>query len=108
MTIEPKNTTSSNKYGTNTSYSYDTGSKETEDEEEEKRFNKVRDVSDGSKIRVSKDTTPSGSVLDKLQDCVEQELYGKSRAMVRRQQDSMIDNSSVSDHNDANNQANIE
>ena len=68
MAIEPKNTSSaSQKYGTNTSYSYDTGSK-SEDEEEEKRHNKV---SDGSKVRVSKDTTPSGSVLDKLQDCVE-------------------------------------
>ena len=80
MAIEPKNTTSSHKYGTNTSYSYDTGSK-SEGEEEEKRYNKV---SSGSKIRVSKDTTPSGSVLDKLQDCVEEELYGKSRALVRR------------------------
>ena len=70
MTIEPRNTSSSNKYGTNTSYSYDTGSK-SEGEEEEKKYNKV---SDGSKVRISKDqtgTTPSGSVLDKLQDCVE-------------------------------------
>ena len=37
----------------------------------------------------------TGSVLDKLQDYVEGELYGKSRAIVNRKKDSMIDNSSV-------------
>lgn len=41
-------------------------------------------------------STPSGSVLDKIQDLVESELYGKSRAIMLRQKDSMIDNSESS------------
>ena len=39
--------------------------------------------------------TASGSILDKIHDVVESELYGKSRAIIRRNLDSMISNSSV-------------
>ena len=56
--------------------------------EESKHFQSRKD---------SNEFTSSGqrSVLDKLQDYVESELYGKSRALVRQQADSMIDTSSV-------------
>ena len=57
---------------------------EEEDEEDE--------TSEDEQNQPESDPTGS-SVLDMLQTFVESELYGKSRAMIRRQKDSMIDNS---------------
>ena len=57
---------------------------EEEDEEDE--------TSEDEHNKQESDPTGS-SVLDMLQTFVESELYGKSRAMIRRQIDSMIDNS---------------
>ena len=51
-------------------------------------FNKTSDEKDT-------ESPGSSSVLDKLQDVVESELYGKSRAIMKRNVDSMVCTSSV-------------
>ena len=74
-----------------TDESYDS---EQDDDYDESLMEETKNYSDcegASKLRSS---SPSNSVFDKLQDFVESELFGKSRAMVRHQLDSMIDNSS--------------
>ena len=88
--IEPRSTSQSEIDQANVIYKY-------QDDEEEDEY-----VSESeSSRRKSSSSVPTGSVLDKLQDFVESELWGQSRALMHRKKDSMIDNSSV-EHLDAN------